>query len=388
MPAPITNIEDLRVMARRRVPKALFEYVDGGSYDEITLRANRADLDAIRLRQRVMVDTSERDLTTTMLGEKVAMPVAIAPTGLTGLIHGDGEILAARAAEAAGLKFCLSTLSICTIEDVAAAVQRPIWYQLYVFKDRGFARAMIERASAVGCTTMFLTVDLPYRGQRHADIKNGLTVPPRLTLRNCWDIATKPNWAMSVLMGKRKSFGNLDSYLGSRPGYAPSVLKTGSWATSNSDQSLNWRDLDWIRERWRGKLVLKGILDVEDAKRAAEEGVDGIVVSNHGGRQLDGASGSISVLPYIAEAVGDRLEVLFDSGVRSGHDVFKALANGARGCLIGRAYLYGLAAMGEAGVAAALEVIRESFDNAMILTGTTAVNQITRDKLHRTPLKN
>jgi L-lactate dehydrogenase (cytochrome) len=388
MPAPITNIEDLRVMARRRVPKALFEYVDGGSYDELTLRANRADLDAIRLRQRVMVDTSTRDLSTTMLGEKVAMPVAIAPTGLTGLIHGDGEILAARAAEAAGLKFCLSTLSICTIEDVASAVKRPIWYQLYVFKDRGFARAMIERASAVGCKTMFLTVDLPYRGQRHADIKNGLTVPPRLTLRNCWDIATKPNWAMSVLMGKRKSFGNLDSYLGSQPGYAPSVLKTGSWATSNSDQSLNWRDLDWIRERWTGKLVLKGILDAEDAKRAAEEGVDGIVVSNHGGRQLDGAAGSISALPYIADAVGDRLEVLFDGGVRSGHDVFKALANGARGCLIGRAYLYGLAAMGEAGVAAALEVIRESFDNAMILTGTTAVNQITRDKLYRAPLQN
>jgi len=388
MPAPITNIEDLRVMARRRVPKALFEYVDGGSYDELTLRANRADLDAIRLRQRVMVDTSTRDLSTTMLGEKVAMPVAIAPTGLTGLIHGDGEILAARAAEAAGLKFCLSTLSICTIEDVASAVKRPIWYQLYVFKDRGFARAMIERASAVGCTTMFLTVDLPYRGQRHADIKNGLTVPPRLTLRNCWDIATKPNWAMSVLMGKRKSFGNLDSYLGSQPGYAPSVLKTGSWATSNSDQSLNWRDLDWIRERWTGKLVLKGILDAEDAKRAAEEGVDGIVVSNHGGRQLDGAAGSISALPYIVDAVGDRLEVLFDGGVRSGHDVFKALANGARGCLIGRAYLYGLAAMGEAGVAAALEVIRESFDNAMILTGTTAVNQITREKLYRAPLQN
>jgi L-lactate dehydrogenase (cytochrome) len=388
MPAPITNIEDLRVMARRRVPKALFEYVDGGSYDELTLRANRADLDAVRLRQRVMVDTSTRDLSTTMLGEKVAMPVAIAPTGLTGLIHGDGEILAARAAEAAGLKFCLSTLSICTIEDVASAVKRPIWYQLYVFKDRGFARAMIERASAVGCTTMFLTVDLPYRGQRHADIKNGLSVPPRVTLRNCWDIATKPKWAMSVLMGKRKSFGNLDSYLGSQPGYAPSVLKTGSWATSNSDQSLNWRDLDWIRERWTGKLVLKGILDVEDAKNAAREGVDGIVVSNHGGRQLDGAAGSISVLPHIADAVGDRIEVLFDSGVRSGHDVFKALANGARGCLIGRAYLYGLAAMGEAGVAAALEVIRESFDNAMILTGTTAVNQITRDKLHRTPLTN
>ena len=388
MPTPITNIEDLRTLARRRIPKALFEYVDGGSYDELTLRANRADLDAVRLRQRVMVDTSTRDLTTTLLGEKVAMPVAIAPTGLTGLIHGDGEILAARAAEAAGLKFCLSTLSICNIEDVAAAVQGPIWYQLYVFKDRGFARAMIDRANAVGCSAIFLTVDLPYRGQRHADIKNGLAVPPRLTLRNCWDIATKPNWALSVLMGKRKTFGNLETYLGSQPSYAPSVLKTGSWATSNSDQSLNWRDLDWIRERWNGKLVLKGILDVEDAKTAAGEGVDGIVVSNHGGRQLDGAAGTISVLPHIADAVGDRLEVLFDGGVRSGHDVFKALAYGARGCLIGRAYLYGLAAMGQAGVAAALEVIRESFDNAMILTGTTSVDQITRDRLYAAPLKN
>jgi L-lactate dehydrogenase (cytochrome) len=388
MATPITNIEDLRVLARRRVPKALFEYVDGGSYDELTLRANRADLDAVKLRQRVMVDTSKRDLTTTLLGEKVAMPVAIAPTGLTGLIHGDGEILAARAAEAAGLKFCLSTLSICALEDVANAVKQPIWYQLYVFKDRGFARAMIERATAARCSAMFLTVDLPYRGQRHADIKNGLTVPPRLTLRNCWDIATKPSWAMGVLMSKRKSFGNLETYLGSAPGYAPAVLKTGSWATSNSDQSLNWRDLDWIRERWKGKLVLKGILDVEDAKRAADEGVDGIVVSNHGGRQLDSASGSISVLPHIVDAVGDQLEVLFDGGVRSGHDVFKALAHGARGCLIGRAYLYGLAAMGEAGVAAALEVIRESFDNAMILTGTTNVAQITPDKLYRVPLKN
>jgi L-lactate dehydrogenase (cytochrome) len=255
MPAPITNIEDLRVLARRRIPKALFDYVDGGSYDQLTLRANRADLDAVRLRQRVMIDTSRRDLSTTLLGEKVAMPVVIAPTGLTGLIHGDGEILAARAAEKAGLKFCLSTLSICTIEDVASAVKQPIWYQLYVFKDRGFARAMIDRAAAAGCTTIFLTVDLPYRGQRHADIKNGLTVPPRLTLRNCWDVATKPSWAMSVLMSKRKSFGNLDSYLGSRPGYAASVLTTGSWATQNSDQSLNWRDLDWIREHWKGKLV-------------------------------------------------------------------------------------------------------------------------------------
>jgi len=381
---PITNIEDLRVLARRRVPKALFDYVDGGSYDELTLRANRADLDAIRLRQRVLVDTSKRDLSTVLLGEKISMPVVIAPTGLTGLIHGDGEILAARAAEAFGTKFCLSTLSICTIEDVAGAVTRPIWYQLYVFKDRGFAHAMIERAKAAGCSALFVTVDLPYRGQRHADIKNGLTVPPRLTLRNAWDIATKPTWAFKVLMSKRKSFGNLESYLG----HSPSILQTGSWATANSDQSVNWRDLDWIRERWKGKVVLKGILDVDDAKIAAAEGVDGIVVSNHGGRQLDSAPGSISALPQIVDAVGDRLEVLFDGGVRSGHDVFKALANGARGCLIGRAYLYGLAAMGEAGVAAALEVIRESFDNAMLLTGTTAVADITRDKLFRPPPKN
>jgi L-lactate dehydrogenase (cytochrome) len=381
---PITNIEDLRVLARRRVPKALFDYVDGGSYDELTLRANRADFEAMRLRQRVMVDTSKRDLSTTMLGEKVAMPVAIAPTGLTGLLHGDGEILAARAAEAFGVKFCLSTLSICSLEDVAGAVKQPIWYQLYVFKDRGFARAMIDRATAAGVTTIFLTVDLPYRGQRHADIKNGLTVPPRLTIRNAWDVMTKPRWMSSVLMSKRKTFGNLESYLGMQSG----TLRQGSWATQNSDQSLNWRDLDWIRERWKGKIVLKGILDVDDAKRAASEGVDGIVVSNHGGRQLDGASGTISVLPHIADAVGDRLEVLLDSGVRSGHDVYKAIAQGARGCLIGRAYLYGLAAMGQKGVAAALEVIRESFDNAMILTGVSNVSEISRDNLYRVPLKN
>ncbi len=380
----ITNIEDLRVLARRRVPKALFDYVDGGSYDQLTLANNRGDLDAIRLRQRVLVDTSKRDLSTTMMGEKVSMPVAIAPTGLTGLLHGDGEILAARAAEAMGVKFCLSTMSVCSIEDVAGAIKSPLWYQLYVFKDRGFARAMIDRATAVGVSTMFLTVDLPYRGQRHADIKNGLTVPPKLTMRNAWDVVTKPRWVSSVLMSKRKSFGNLESYLGKSVG----TLKQGSWATANSDQSLNWRDLDWIRERWKGKLVLKGILDVEDAKRAASEGVDGIVVSNHGGRQLDGASGTISVLPHIAAAVGDQLEVLFDGGVRSGHDVYKAIASGARGCLIGRAFLYGLAAMGEKGVAAALEVIRESFDNAMILTGVNKVSEISRDNLYKAPLKN
>ena len=380
---PITTIEDLRVLARRHVPKALFDYVDGGSYDQLTLRANRDDFDAVKLRQRVLIDTSARDLSTEMLGEKVSMPVAIAPTGMTGLIHGNGEILAARAAEKRGVKFCLSTMSINTIEEVAAAVQKPIWYQLYVFKDRGFARAMIDRAKATGVSVMFLTVDLPYRGQRHADIKNGLTVPPRLTARNVWDLTTKVRW-WSSLIGKRTSFGNLESYLGKSVG----TLRQGSWASQNSDQSLNWRDLDWIRERWPGKIVLKGILDVDDAKRAASEGVHGIVVSNHGGRQLDGASGTIAVLPSIVDAVGDRLEVLLDGGVRSGHDVYKAIANGARGVLIGRPFLYGLAAMGEQGVTSALEVIRESFDNAMILTGVNKVSEISRDNLYKAPLKN
>lgn len=372
------------MLARRRVPKALFEYVDGGSYDQLTLAHNRNDLDAVRLRQRVLIDESKRDLSTTMMGEKVAMPVAIAPTGLMGLLHGNGEMLAARAAEAAGLKFCLSTMSICSLEDVAGAVTAPIWFQLYVFKDRGFARAMIERAAAAGVTTLFVTVDVPYRGQRHADIKNGLTVPPKITLRNAFDVMTKPRWMSSVLMGKRKSFGNIESYLGKSAG----TFGQGSWVAKNFDQSLNWRDLDWIRQTWKGKLALKGILDVDDAKRAASEGVDGIVVSNHGGRQLDGAAGTISVLPHIADAVGDRLEVLFDGGVRSGHDVYKAIANGARGCLIGRAFLYGLAAMGETGVSTALEVIRESFDNAMMLTGVTKVSEITRDNLYTAPLKN
>jgi len=330
-----------------------------------------------------MVDTSTRDLSTTLLGEKVAMPVALAPTGMTGLMHGNGEMLAARAAEKRGLKFCLSTLSINTIEEVAGACEKPIWYQLYVFKDRAFARQMIDRAKAAGVSVLFLTVDLPYRGQRHADIKNGLVVPPRMTMRNAWDMTTKVRWWKS-LIGKRHSFGNLETYLGGSTG----PVKQGSWASRNSDQSLNWRDLDWIRAQWGGKIVLKGILDVEDAKRAASEAVDGIVVSNHGGRQLDCASGTMAVLPHVVDAVGDRLEVLLDGGVRSGHDMYKALALGAKGVLIGRPFLYGLAAMGEKGVDSAIEVLRESFDNAMILTGVTKVSDISRDNLYKPPLKN
>jgi L-lactate dehydrogenase (cytochrome) len=373
----ITNVEDLRQLARRKVPRALFDYVDRGSYDELSYHANSAELKTIRFRQRVLIDAENRSLGTTMLGEKVAMPVAIAPTGLTGLLHGDGEVLAARAAEAAGIRFTLSTMSICSIEDVRAATKGPFWFQLYVFRDRAFSETVIERAKAAGCTALFVTVDLPLRGQRHADIKNGLEVPPKLTLRNAFDIATKPAWALSVLMGKRKSFGNIDAYLKSKGG----VWAAGRWANDNFDASLSWADVDWVRKLWPGKLVLKGVLDGEDARRAADLGADAIVVSNHGGRQLDGAPATIAALPRIVDAAGDRIEVLFDGGVRSGQDVLKALALGARGCLIGRAYLYGLAAMGEAGVTKALDLIADELRISMSLTGVRDVAEASRDIL-------
>jgi len=373
----VTNVEDLRQIARRKIPRAFFEFVDHGSYDQITLGANREELKAIRFRQKVLIDADNRSLSTTMLGEKVSMPVAIAPTGLTGLIHGDGEILGARAAEAAGVRFCLSTMSICSIEDVRAATKAPFWFQLYVFRDRGFSESVIERAKAAGCTALFLTVDLPMRGQRHCDIKNGLTVPPRLTARNAIDVASKPAWALGVLMGKRKSFGNVDVYLKNKRG----IWAAGKWGADNFDASLSWDDVNWIRKLWPHKLVIKGVLDVEDARRAADMGADGIVVSNHGGRQLDGAPATINVLPRIAEAVGERIEVLMDGGVRSGQDVLKALALGAKGCLIGRAFLYGLGAMGEAGVAKTLSLIAEELKVSMSLTGVRAIEDITRDIL-------
>jgi L-lactate dehydrogenase (cytochrome) len=300
------------------------------------------------------------------------MPLAIAPTGLTGLVHGDGEMLAARAAEAAGIKFCLSTMSICSIEDVQSAVSKPFWFQLYMFRDRGFSQSVIERARAAKCSALFVTVDLPMRGQRHADIKNGLTVPPRLTARNAFDIATKPAWLLKVLLGRRKTFGNVEAYLKGRVG----IEKAGAWSNQNFDRSLSWRDVEWVRSLWPGKLVLKGVLDVEDAKTAASAGVDGIVVSNHGGRQLDGAHSTIRALPEIANAVSDRIEVLFDGGIRSGQDVLKALALGARGCLIGRAFLYGLAAGGEAGVRRALDIIRTELEVSMALTGQRDVRAV------------
>ncbi len=370
----VTSIEDLRRLHRRKVPRAFFEYCDGGSYAEETLHANTADLQELRFRQRVMVDISSRTIDTTILGENVSMPLALAPTGLTGMQHGDGEMLAARAAEKEGVPFCLSTMSICSIEDVASAVTRPFWFQLYVMKDRGFTRSLVERAIAAKCSALVLTLDLTVQGQRHRDIKNGLSVPPRITVANVLDVATKPGWAFGVLRGKRKTFGNLDGWLPEMKG----VKSLSQWISGQFDPSLNWKDVEWIRSIWPGKLILKGILDVEDAGIAAGTGAQAIVVSNHGGRQLDGAPSSISVLPKIAEAVGSRTEVIFDGGIRSGQDVVRALALGARSCMIGRAFLYGLGAGGEAGVRKAIDIIRREMEITMVLTGRRSIAEIDR----------
>ena len=374
-----TNIEDLRQIAMRRLPRLMFDYVESGSYDEITRDANCSEFRSLRLRQKVLVDTTGRSMKTVLLGQHLAMPVVIAPTGLAGLVWGDGEILAARAAEAAGIAYTLSTMSICSIEDVRGAVKNPFWCQLYVFRDRGFSEAMIARAQNAGCPVLVVTVDLPQTAQRHTDRKSGLTLPPRLRPRSLWDVISKPAWAASLLKGRRKTFGNIDAYL-----KAKNIDKSApKWLESQIDDTLNWRDIEWVRKLWPGKLVLKGILDVDDARKAVAAGADGIVVSNHGGCQLDGAPATISVLPEIAAAVGDRTEILFDGGIRSGQDVIKALALGARGCLIGRAHLYGLAAMGEAGVAAALAIIRAEMDVTMTLTGSRDAAAISPDILYR-----
>jgi len=370
----VTSIEDLRLMAKRRVPRAFFEYADCGSYNEETLRANRADLEKIRLRQRVLIDVENRKLDTVMVGEPASLPIALAPTGLTGMQHGDGEILACKAAHEAGVQFTLSTMSICSIEDVAAATTKPFWFQLYVMRDRGFARSLIERAVAAKCSALMLTADLQIQGQRHRDIKNGLTVPPRIKIANLIDIASKPSWAVSVLMGKRKNFGNLEGRI---PGMS-GVKSLAQWTASQFDPTLCWKDVEWVRDQWPGKLIIKGILDLEDARLATKTGAQTIVVSNHGGRQLDGAPSSISMLPRIADAVGSELELLFDGGVRSGQDVMRALALGAKGCLIGRAFLYGLGAGGQAGVRAAIEVIRKELDVTMALTGVNNVQEVDR----------
>jgi len=373
----MTCIEDLRQTARRKVPRAFFEYADGGAYAEQTLRANRADLARLNLRQRILLDVAGRKLDTAILGEPASLPLALAPIGLCGMQHGDGEILACRAAQAAGIPFTLSTMSICSIEDVAAAVDRPFWFQLYVMKDRGFIRELIERATAAKCSALVLTVDLQILGQRHRDIKNGMTVPPELRLSNLLDIATKPAWALSVMRGKRKTFGNIAGHIKGME----NVNELSQWIGGQFDPTLSWKDVEWIAGLWKGKLILKGILDVEDARMAARTGAAALVVSNHGGRQLDGAPSSISMLPKIAEAVGSDIEILFDGGVRSGQDVFRALALGARACLSGRAYIYGLGAGGEAGVARAIEIMRNELDVTMALTGVKTVGEIGRENL-------
>ena len=361
----VTNIEDLRVMAKKRVARAIFDYVDRGSYDESTLTANKADLDALKFRQRVAIDVDHRTTQSSMLGQAVAMPVAIAPTGLTGLNWADGEILGARAAERFGIPFTLSTMSICSIEDVAGAVAKPFWFQLYVMRDRGFAASLIERAKAAKCSALVLTLDLQIQGQRHRDLKNGLAVPPTLTAATLLDVMTKPGWALNVLGGRRKSFGNLEGRIKN----ADTLTTLSQWIAGQFDPTLSWRDVEWVKSQWGGKLILKGILDADDARLAAASGADAIVVSNHGGRQLDGTVSSIRALPEIVEAVGGRTEVLFDGGIRSGQDVLKALALGAKGTMIGRAFLYGLGALGEEGVTKALDIIRRELDVTMALCG-------------------
>ena len=372
--AVITCIEDLRVIAKRRVPRMFYDYADTGSWTESTYRANQADFQQIRLRQRVAVDIDQRSTAAKMIGVDVTMPVAIAPVGLTGMQHADGEIHAARAAQKFGIPFTLSMMSICSIEDVAAATGMPFWFQLYVVRDRDFTERIIDRAKAAGCGALVLTLDLQILGQRHKDIKNGLSIPPKPTIANLVNLATKPRWCLGMLGTKRHSFGNI-------VGHVKGVTDTGSlasWTAHQFDPRLNWSDVEWIKRRWGGKLILKGIQDVEDAKIAADTGADALIVSNHGGRQLDGAESSIRALPAIADAVGSRIEVHMDGGIRSGQDVLKAWALGARGTYIGRAMVWGLGAMGEAGVTRALEIIHNELDLTMAFCGKTRIADVDR----------
>ncbi|MTH63467.1 alpha-hydroxy acid oxidase [Paracoccus shanxieyensis] len=373
----ITNIEDLKAIYRRRVPKMFYDYAESGSYTESTFRENTTDFARLKLRQKVAVDMTGRTTETTMVGEKVAMPVGLAPVGLTGMQSADGEIKAALAAKKFGVPFTLSTMSICSIEDVAAATQAPFWFQLYVMRDQDFLEAIIERAKRANCSALVLTLDLQILGQRHKDLKNGLSAPPKMTLPVMLDLATKWRWGLEMLQTKRRFFGNI-------VGHAKGVGDTSSlmsWTAEQFDPQLDWTKIARIRDLWGGKLILKGINDPEDARIAADFGADAIVVSNHGGRQLDGAASSIRMLPDIVEAVGDRIEVHLDSGIRSGQDVLKALAMGAHATYIGRAFIYGLGAMGEAGVTKALEVIRKELDITMALCGERDVKNLGRHNL-------
>jgi L-lactate dehydrogenase (cytochrome) len=373
----ITTIEDLRRLHAARAPRMFYDYAESGSWTEQTFRENTTDFAKLRLRQRVAVDMSNRTTRSTMAGHDVAMPVALAPVGLTGMQHADGEIKAARAAEAFGVPFTLSTMSICSIEDVAAHTTKPFWFQLYVMKDEDFVRRLIERAKAANCSALVLTLDLQILGQRHKDLKNGLSAPPKLTIPTMINLATKLRWGLGMLGTKRRSFGNI-------VGHAKGVSNTSSlssWTAEQFDLQLDWKKVEKLKEMWGGKLILKGILDADDAKMALQVGADAIVVSNHGGRQLDGAMSAIRMLPSIVDAVGDKVEVHFDSGIRSGQDILKALALGAKGTYVGRSFVYGLGAMGQAGVTKALEILHRELDVTMALCGERDVHNLGRHNL-------
>lgn len=375
--AVITSVEDLHQLAKRRMPRMFYDYVNSGSWSESTYQANSRDLAAIRLRQRVAVNIQQRNLASTMIDQPVTIPVALAPTGLTGMVHADGEILAAQAAEQFGVPFTLSTMSICSIEDIAERTHSPFWFQLYVMRDRTFMERLIARAKSAQCSALVVTMDLQIMGQRHKDLKNGLTAPPKLSFANMLNLTTKPQWCWQMLKTPRRSFGNI-------VGHVDGVVDTVSfatWSAQQFDPTLSWDDVKRIKDLWGGKLIVKGIMDVEDAKLAITAGADAIIVSNHGGRQLDGAPSTISVLADVVDAVGKKIEVHMDSGVQSGQDVLKALAIGARGVYIGRAFLYGLGSLGKDGVTRTLEIIRKELDTSMALCGVTDVNKLNRDVL-------
>ena len=373
----ITEIADLYDLYQKRVPKMFHDYAETGSWTEQTFRDNTNDFQDIRLRQKVAVDMSNRSTKSTMIGEDVSMPVALAPVGLTGMMRADGEIKAARAAERFGVPYTLTTMSICSIEEVAAATTKPFWFQLYVMRDRGFVKNLLDRAKAAGCSALVLTLDLQLLGQRHKDIKNGLTAPPKPTLKNILNLMTKWQWGLEMLGVDRTPFRNIN-------GHAPGVTDAsslGDWTHEQFDLTLSWNDIEWIKEYWGGKLIIKGILDEDDAQRCVDFGADALIVSNHGGRQLDGALSSIRMLPSIVDAVSDKIEIHLDSGIRSGQDVLKALALGAKGCFIGRSYIYGLGAMGEEGVTKALDIIYKELDMTMALCGRRNVNDLNRENL-------
>ncbi|MBK8007162.1 MAG: alpha-hydroxy-acid oxidizing protein [Rhizobiales bacterium] len=368
----ITSVQDLREVYKRRVPKMFIDYAESGSYSEQTLKWNREDLQKIRLKQKILTDVSKRDTKTTIAGKQVNVPLILAPIGLCGMQRADGEILAAKAANEAGIPFTLSTMSVCSIEDIASETKKPFWFQLYVMKDREFIRNLIARAAAAKCSALVLTVDLQILAQRHRDIKNGLSVPPKMKFVNVVDMLTKPRWLAGILTTKRRSFGNL-------VGHVKGMTNAGSlgeWTASQFDPALNWEDVKWIRKLWKGKLIIKGIMEVPDARLALKHGADGIVVSNHGGRQLDRAPSSISALPKIVDAIGDKTEILFDGGIRTGQDLMRALALGAKGAMIGRAFVYGLGANGQEGVRTAIECIRKELDMSMALCGVNKISEI------------